>query len=78
MTSTQRAWSSFIGFARYAVLIILCVIVMSPVVTAVLGSIRTNGEFLSTPFGLPQSGIQWVNYTDILLDSGFWNLMRNS
>ncbi|MBI1281510.1 MAG: ABC transporter permease subunit [Anaerolineaceae bacterium] len=78
MTATQRAWSSFIGFVRYAVLIFLCVVVMSPVVTAVLGSIRTNGEFLSTPFGLPQNGIQWANYTDILIDAGFWNLMRNS
>ncbi len=78
MTQSQRAWSSFIGIMRYVILITLCVIVMSPVVTAVLGSIRTNGEFLSAPFGLPQNGIQWANYTDILLDSGFWNLMKNS
>jgi len=70
--------SSFTTWVKYAILIILSLIVMSPVVTAVLGSIRTNGEFLSTPFGLPQQGIQWVNYTDILLSSAFWNSMKNS
>jgi raffinose/stachyose/melibiose transport system permease protein len=46
--------------------------------TAVLGSIRTNGEFLTTPFGLPQNGIQWQNYTEILVDGAFWNSMKNS
>jgi raffinose/stachyose/melibiose transport system permease protein len=70
--------SSFTTWVKYAILIILSLIVMSPVVTAVLGSIRTKGEFLSTPFGLPQQGIQWVNYTDILLSSAFWNSMKNS
>ncbi len=78
MTQTEKFWSSFATFAKYAILIILCVAVMSPVVTAFLGSIRTNGEFMSTPFGLPQQGIQWENYTDILLDNAFWNSMKNS
>jgi raffinose/stachyose/melibiose transport system permease protein len=75
---TLQIKSSFTTWVKYAILIILSVIVMSPVVTAVLGSIRTNGEFLSTPFGLPQQGIQWANYTDILLSSAFWNSMKNS
>ena len=51
---------------------------MGPVVTAVLGSIRTTGEFLSTPFGLPRNGIQWENYTSILGSSSFWNSLKNS
>ena len=70
--------SSFANVVKYGILILLCVIVMSPVVTAFLGSIRTNGEFLTTPFGLPQSGIQWENYTSILVDPAFWNSMKNS
>jgi raffinose/stachyose/melibiose transport system permease protein len=78
MTATQRGWSSFVGFLRYAILILLCIVVFSPVVTAVLGSIRTSGEFLSAPFGLPQQGIQWQNYTQILGDGAFWNSMKNS
>jgi raffinose/stachyose/melibiose transport system permease protein len=51
---------------------------MGPVATAFLGSIRTTGEFLTTPFGLPINGIQWENYTSILLNPAFWNSMKNS
>ena len=63
---------------KYFLLILFCIVLMSPVITALLGSIRTNGEFLSTPFGLPTQGIQWANYTDILLSPTFWNFMKNS
>ena len=70
--------SSFTSLVKYAILIILCLFVMSPVITAFLGSIRTNGEFLSTPFGLPLNGIQWGNYTSILVDPFFWSSMKNS
>jgi raffinose/stachyose/melibiose transport system permease protein len=51
---------------------------MGPVATAVLGSIRTTGEFLTTPFGLPNNGIQWDNYISILINPAFWNSMKNS
>lgn len=74
----QGMRSSFSTGVKYTILIVLCIIMMSPVVTAVLGSIRTNGEFLTTPFGLPQQGIQWANYTDILFENSFWNSMKNS
>lgn len=47
-------------------------------VTAVLGSIRTTGEFISVPFGLPVSGIHWENYQDILVSGAFWNSLKNS
>lgn len=63
---------------KYALLIALCLIMMGPVVTAVLGSIRTTGEFLTTPFGLPKNGIQWINYTSILEGGAFWNSLKNS
>lgn len=63
---------------KYAVLIALCLVIMGPVVTAILGSIRTTGEFLSDPFGLPRSGIQWGNYTQILESGAFWNSAKNS
>jgi raffinose/stachyose/melibiose transport system permease protein len=51
---------------------------MGPIATAVLGSIRTTGEFMTTPFGLPRSGIRWENYTGILLGGAFWNSLKNS
>ncbi|MEP7287368.1 MAG: carbohydrate ABC transporter permease [Chloroflexota bacterium] len=75
---TLRLGSTFNTALKYLILIVVSLIVMSPVLTAVLGSIRTNGEFLTTPFGLPTQGIQWANYLDILLDPIFWNLMKNS
>lgn len=63
---------------KYGFLIALCLVIMGPVVTAVLGSIRTNGEFMTTPFGLPRQGIQWQNYGDILGSRSFWNSLFNS
>jgi len=63
---------------KYILLIVICMIVIGPVVTAMLGSIRTTGEFQTTPFGLPQSGIRWENYQGILQSSTFWTSLRNS
>lgn len=77
MTGQRREPRAQAAF-KYAILIILCLIIMGPVVTAVLGSIRTTGEFLSTPFGLPRNGIQWENYTSILGSGSFWNSLKNS
>ncbi len=63
---------------KYIFLILLCITIMIPVATAILGSIRTTGEFLGAPFGLPLNGIQWGNYTSILETSAFWNSLKNS
>lgn len=63
---------------KYAILIALCLVIMGPVATAMLGSIRTTGEFISTPFGLPTRGIQWQNYQTILESGAFWNSLKNS
>lgn len=63
---------------KYGLLIVLCLVIMGPVATAILGSVRTTGEFMSKPFGLPESGIQWENYTSILETSTFWNSLKNS
>jgi raffinose/stachyose/melibiose transport system permease protein len=63
---------------RYALLILLCIVIIAPVLTVVLGSLRTTGEFLSTPFGLPKNGILWDNYTAILKGDRFWTSLKNS
>ncbi|MEO8609383.1 MAG: carbohydrate ABC transporter permease [Chloroflexota bacterium] len=75
---TPRPQFSFFAGFRYIILIVLCLLMMGPVATAVLGSIRTTGEFLTTPFGLPNNGIQWDNYISILVNPSFWNSMKNS
>jgi raffinose/stachyose/melibiose transport system permease protein len=75
MNNRQRAGV----FVRYAVLIILSLIIVSPVLVAPLGGIRTNGEFMSRPFGIPgDGGWQWQQFTDILQDDSFWLAARNS
>lgn len=74
----ERAQQSTQNMLKYAILIALCLVIMGPVVTAVLGSIRTTGEFVSTPFGLPESGIRWENYQSILESPSFWNSLKNS
>lgn len=75
-STTAARWRMFF---KYAVLVFLCIIIMSPVLTAVLGSLRTTGEFLSQPFGFPEGEWQWVHYTDILeSESSFWQALRNS
>jgi raffinose/stachyose/melibiose transport system permease protein len=63
---------------KYIILIVVCGIVIAPIMAAVLGSLRTNGEFLARPFGLPTREIQWGNYTSILEDGGFWQSAKNS
>lgn len=64
--------------ARYVFLIVICLVIVSPVVTAVFGSLRTNGEFLAKPFGLPGNDIQWKHYTGILKTHDFWQSAWNS
>jgi raffinose/stachyose/melibiose transport system permease protein len=67
-----------IYIVKYVILIALCVVIMSPVATAVSGSLRTNGEFLSKPFAIPQHNIQWQHYTEILKSNDFWQAAQNS
>jgi raffinose/stachyose/melibiose transport system permease protein len=75
LEQTQRSVQTSL---KYALLIAICLVIMGPVVTAILGSIRTTGEFITTPFGLPQSGIRWENYQGILENPSFWNSLKNS
>lgn len=63
---------------KIGLLIGVSILMMAPVATAILGGIRTNGEFLARPFDLPRQGIQWHQYTEILVDDGFWNSFKNS
>jgi raffinose/stachyose/melibiose transport system permease protein len=57
---------------------IMLLLMVAPVLTAVLGSVRTTGEFLSSPFGLPTRGVRWDNYASILGSASFWKALGNS
>lgn len=64
---------------KYFVLVVVTLIIFAPGATAVLGGIRTTGEFLADPFGLPgEAGFQWQNFERILSSPDFWNSLKNS
>jgi raffinose/stachyose/melibiose transport system permease protein len=79
LPSRQTNWSKvYTLIFKYAILIILSFIIMGPVLTAVLGGMRTNGEFIARPLDLPRHGIQWEQYTAILKSDAFWTAAKNS
>ncbi|MCA9913681.1 MAG: carbohydrate ABC transporter permease [Anaerolineae bacterium] len=63
---------------KYTLLTTLSILMMLPVVVAFLGSVRTNGEFMTQPFGLPTRGLHLDNYILILSDERFWRSGLNS
>ncbi len=62
----------------FALLLVLCLVVLGPILTAILGSLRPSGEFQARPFGLPEREIRWEHYTDILGDAAFWRMLGNT
>jgi raffinose/stachyose/melibiose transport system permease protein len=62
---------------QYLVLIALALIILGPIVTAVLGGLKTTGELYSEPFGLPAIP-RWENYTGIIASDTFWRQLGNS
>mgnify|MGYP001795210373 CR=1 FL=1 len=67
-----------LNILKYGFVIFLAFLMSGPVLTAVLGSIRTSGEVYTNPFALPRNGIQWENYTFILGRVDFWRQVGNS
>lgn len=62
---------------QYTLLISLALIIMGPILTAVLGGLKTTGELFDQPFGLPAVA-RWENYTGILISETFWRQLVNS
>lgn len=62
---------------QYLVLTALALIILGPIMTAVLGGLKTTGELFGTPFGLPAIP-RWENYTGILSSELFWRQLFNS
>ena len=60
--ATQRVLSYI---PRYIISVVVALLVLIPLVTAVLGGFKTNGELQNAPFSLPQV-FHWENYTNIL------------
>ncbi len=73
--SGRRRW---VSLPALAVCVVVASIVLIPLMTAVLGGLRTTGELLSAPFSIPRQ-LHWENFGRILaVDSPFWNELLNS
>src|SRR5438045_2842487 len=56
---------------------IVAVYVLLPLLTMVVGSLRTTGELQDQPFSIP-AALHWENYINILVGSAFWQQLFNS
>jgi raffinose/stachyose/melibiose transport system permease protein len=61
----------------YAIALVVVALTLGPVLYAVLGGFRTNGQLAESPAGLPDP---WVlkNYRFVLTSSSFWSYALNS
>lgn len=66
-----------VRIGQYTILILLSLIILGPILTAVLGGLKTTGELFAQPFGLPTVP-RWENYTGILVSESFWRQLTNS
>jgi raffinose/stachyose/melibiose transport system permease protein len=62
---------------QYIVLTIISAMILVPVIMLVIGSLKTHGEFMTTPYTWP-SPAHWENYTSILQNPTFWRMLGNS
>lgn len=62
---------------RYAVLLAVAAVIVTPVAFAALGGFRNAPQLAANPVALPDPWI-WTNYTDSLFSSTFWVQLRNS
>ena len=63
----------------YSVCIFFTIIFFVPILVAILGGLKTTGQLITDPFGLP-SPVEWKNYQEILFNTAknFWLFMGNS
>lgn len=74
---SQRASIDLPNVARYAVLLLISVIVLTPLVVALVGGFRTNQQLLTNPISIPDE-IVFSNYSDVLSRGSFWRQVLNS
>jgi len=66
-----------LALVRLLLLFLVAGFVLVPLLATMLGGLKTLGELLSNPFGLPQHWI-WQNYVDVLSQPAVWRMLLNS
>jgi raffinose/stachyose/melibiose transport system permease protein len=66
-----------VRFLQYLVLSLVTLVILVPIVILVFGSLKTHGQMFSHPYTIPNPP-RWENYTQILSQSSFWTMLRNS
>jgi raffinose/stachyose/melibiose transport system permease protein len=61
----------------YLCAVILIAICIGPVLFIILGGLRSNSEFSTSPAALPKAW-KWGQYLDVLNSSNFWSQFTNS
>ncbi len=72
---------NFLSIVRYVILIVVAGFILMPIVYAVLGGFKQNGQLLGDPLALIPAPFVISNYTDVLFgkDAGlFWREAANS
>ncbi len=62
---------------RYLLAIVIALVVLIPLLLTFFGGLKTTGQLLTNPIGLPTE-LHWENFRGILQNASFWQLLRNS
>jgi len=73
----RRAQKFLRRFFQYLILAIVVVIIFTPLVILIFGSLKTTGEMYSHPYTLPNPP-HWDNLIGILSTPAFWRMLSNS
>ncbi|MBG6055433.1 raffinose/stachyose/melibiose transport system permease protein [Salinibacterium sp. CAN_S4] len=68
---------SFTTPAVYFLALVIVALLLVPVAFIILGGFRSNSEITVDPSGLPTTW-QFINYIEVLSNSGFWRQVGNS
>ena len=74
---SYRARKTLMRILQYFVLVIVVVIIFTPLVILIFGSLKTTGEMYSHPYTVPNPP-HWENLIGILSTPAFWRMLWNS
>jgi raffinose/stachyose/melibiose transport system permease protein len=72
---------NFLSIVRYVILIVVAGVILIPIVYAVLGGFKSNGQLLGDPLALIPAPWVLSNYTDVVFGADaatFWREFANS